>query len=299
MKTLAVLHETDYRYHDWIQHAYHLACLKPVDSAVQKLVSYDIDIDPVPDTRSVHRDCFGNWIEYFGFHHPHQSLQVFARSKAQRFCIAAQDLARAELSWRDLRRDLAYQAGRPCQAEGEYVFESPFVPFLEALRPYAMAIFDREPGLIKACQQLCQKIHADFRYIPRSTVIETPLAEVFQRKTGVCQDFAHVMIACLRSIGLSARYVSGYLLTRAAPGQPKRRGVDASHAWVAIYCPSLEHPWLELDPTNNALVEEDYVSLAYGRDFGDVSPLRGVIHSGAGHELRVAVTVEALSVDAP
>ena len=295
MKTLAVSHETEYVYHDRVQHAYHLACLRPVDSPVQKLLSYELSVDPVPDTRSLHRDCFGNWLEYFGFHHPHQGLRVLARSTAERTFTAHPTSFAADIGWRDLKRELAYQTGRPCPAASEYVFESPFVPYLPDLRHYALEVFQQEPGLIKACQQLCHRIHQDFSYLPRSTQIETPLSEVFRLKTGVCQDFAHLMIGCLRSIGLSARYVSGYLLTQAAPGQPKRRGVDASHAWLAVYCPSHKDLWLELDPTNNALAAQDYVTLAYGRDFGDVSPLRGVIHSGAGHELRVAVTVESIS----
>lgn len=292
-KTLRVFHETHYHYHDKVQHAYHLAYLKPVETPLQSLLAHELQIDPHPDSRSQHKDCFGNTFECFSFHRIHEHLQVSARSQAQRALSLQLDLSKHDIDWRDVRVDLSYSAGKAFIAASEFKYESPYVPFLALVKAYAEEVFSEIPGLIAASRCLSRRIHQDFRYVPKSTEIATPLEEVFRMRSGVCQDFAHLLICALRCLGLSARYVSGYLLTQAAPGQAKRRGVDASHAWVAVYCPGFDFPWLELDPTNDAIVNEDYLVLAYGRDFGDVSPFRGVIHAAGGHDLQVAVTVEA------
>jgi transglutaminase-like putative cysteine protease len=292
MKTLNVHHETRYRYHGQVQHAYHLACLKPLKSPQQDLLHHELYIDPIPDSRSQHLDCFGNTVECFSFHRDHKHLQVTASSTVKRKCSLPDDPGMQDVAWRDLQNALSYRAGGGYVCAAEFKYESPFVPFLDLVKCYAEEVFHEVPGLIEASLRLSQRIHQEFSYLPQSTEIATPLDAVFRMKKGVCQDFSHLMIGAIRSLGLSARYVSGYLLTQPVPGQVKRRGVDASHAWVAVYCPGLDYPWLELDPTNDSIVAEDYVVLAYGRDFGDVSPLRGVIHAAGGHDLEVGVTVE-------
>jgi len=174
----------------------------------------------------------------------------------------------------------------------------------EAFRTYALSSFMPGRPLMQAAQELTARMHRDFRYQTASTDINTPALEALQEKRGVCQDFAHILVSCFRSLGLPARYVSGYLLTQPPPGQPRLVGSDASHAWASVYLPELaNHPsqgWLDLDPTNNrcglASPGEDYVRLAVGRDFADVSPLRGVLQGGGTHTLEVAVTVSPLQV---
>jgi transglutaminase-like putative cysteine protease len=151
-----------------------------------------------------------------------------------------------------------------------------------------------ERNLAEASIELSSRIHEDFTYSPMATEVHTPILEAFNKRAGVCQDFSHILIGCLRAMGLSAQYVSGYLLTTPAPGTVKLRGADASHAWVAVYCPQAPGQWLELDPTNNVLAGESHVRLAVGRDFGDVSPLRGVIRGGGDHQLAVGVTVQTI-----
>jgi transglutaminase-like putative cysteine protease len=167
------------------------------------------------------------------------------------------------------------------------------VPRDEAFAAYAQASFPEGRSLLEGARDLMRRIHEDFEYETTATDVNTPALEALSLRKGVCQDLAHVMLGCLRSLGLPARYVSGYLLTEPAPGQPRLVGTDASHAWVGLYVPAPAGPgtWVDLDPTNDRSAGEDYVTLALGRDYSDVSPMRGVLHGGANHSLRVAVTV--------
>ena len=185
------------------------------------------------------------------------------------------------------------------QPASEFAFTSPFVPLHEELRDYAMESLHDERPLAEAAIELMQRIHADFTYAPASTDISTPILDVFERRKGVCQDFAHLMLGCLRASGLAARYVSGYLLTRPPAGQPAMVGADASHAWLSVWCPGLGQPladdWLDLDPTNDCVPGIQHVRVAHGRDFGDVTPLRGVIRGGGRHTLLVRVTTRLLT----
>jgi transglutaminase-like putative cysteine protease len=172
------------------------------------------------------------------------------------------------------------------------VYESPHVQLLPELRDYALQSFTPGRPILAASLELCHRINKDFAYKPGSTNVATPVATVFSEKRGVCQDFAHLMIGCVRSLGLSARYVSGYLRTRSPAGQPRRVGADASHAWVSVFCPGYD--FVDLDPTNDMLVTTEHPTLAWGRDYGDVSPLRGVLLGGGSHRVEVAVDVEPL-----
>jgi transglutaminase-like putative cysteine protease len=188
-----------------------------------------------------------------------------------------------------------YRAGAPFEPASEFAFESPFVPALAALRDYAVASFAPRRPLLPAARELMARIHADFTYDGNATEVHTPLAQVLADRRGVCQDFAHLMIGALRALGLPARYVSGYLLTQPPPGQARLLGADASHAWTGLWCPPLG--WIDFDPTNDVLPGDGatHVTLAWGRDYGDVMPLRGVIRGGGEHRLAVAVTVRAVS----
>jgi transglutaminase-like putative cysteine protease len=211
----------------------------------------------------------------------------------------------SSVSWEQTRERFRYRSDGRFDAAAEFTFASPFVPRHPEFAAYARPSFTAGAGVLAASKNLMQRVHADFVYESQSTQINTPALEALAQRKGVCQDFAHIMLACLRAMGLAARYVSGYLLTEAAPGTVKLRGSDASHAWIAVYVPDLPpgDRWCDLDPTNNRAgwnsPGEDYVTLAIGRDFSDVSPIRGVIHGGASHTLTVGVTVETVAEEAP
>ena len=293
MKILSVHHETTYAYPDAVQHADHLAFLRPSSGHYQTVLAQDLQVQPEPDLRQHSRDSFGNLRDVFGLYARHDHLKVIATSRVQTRSLGDERLLRDHaLAWRDLPARLGYAAGRPYVPASEFSFSSPHVPEVAAIRDYALEVFNEEPGLAAACLKLTRRIHAEFRYAPQTTAIDTPVHEAFRRREGVCQDFAHIMLSALRGLGLSARYVSGYLLTRPPAGQPRRQGADASHAWVSVWCPGLADDWVEFDPTNGIVAGDEHVRLAYGRDFDDVSPLRGVIRGGAEHRLSVAVTVE-------
>jgi transglutaminase-like putative cysteine protease len=211
-------------------------------------------------------------------------------------------LASAQQSWEAVRAQFRYRGGQPGDVHAGMVFGSHHAPVHAAFARYAQSSFTPGRSLAQAAQALTARMHGDFHYATASTDINTPALEALQNKRGVCQDFAHILVACLRSLGLPARYVSGYLLTQPPPGQPRLVGSDASHAWASVFLPELAshacQGWLDLDPTNDrcglASPGLDYVRLAVGRDFADVSPLRGVLQGKGSHTLEVAVTVAAL-----
>jgi transglutaminase-like putative cysteine protease len=215
----------------------------------------------------------------------------------------ARALPGSTINWEETRERFRYQSGAAFDAATEFIYASPFVPRHPEFAAYARPSFAPGTGVLAAAEDLMRRIYADFTYESQSTQINTPALEALAQRKGVCQDFAHIMIACLRAMGIPARYVSGYLLTHPAPGTVKLRGSDASHAWVSVYAPDLppDQRWCDMDPTNNRSgwhsPGEDYVTLATGRDFADVSPIRGVIHGGASHTLAVGVTVEPATND--
>ena len=286
---LRVVHETIYRYAPRVDIAYHLACLMPQSGHAQQVGDAELAIEPKPAQQSTSTDAFGNLRTYFALFTPHDVLRVRAESHVvvtPRF----DDLdPERSARWETVRSALRYRVRAPFWPATDFLYASPFVPVLDELRAFAEASFPAGRRLIAGAIDLMHRIHADFEYKPASTSISTPLAEVFKQRRGVCQDYAHVMLGCLRALGLPAAYVSGYLLTRPPPGQPRLLGADASHAWVSVWCPQLG--WIDLDPTNEMVVGNSHVTLAVGRDFGDVTPLRGVIRGGAEHTMKVAVSV--------
>ena len=225
----------------------------------------------------------------FALYAPHDVLTVRARSRVALTARERPVDAAASVPWPTLASSLRYAVGASFQPAAEFVFASPCVPLLDPLREYAAATFTPERPTVAGAIELMERIHRDFAYEPGVTDVGTPLAEVFRERRGVCQDFAHLMLGMLRALGLPARYVSGYLLTQPPPGQARLLGADASHAWVSVWCPVLG--WVDLDPTNAVLPDAGHVTLAVGRDYGDVTPLRGVIQGGASHTVDVAVNV--------
>jgi transglutaminase-like putative cysteine protease len=288
-RPLRVVHETTYRYAPRVDIAYHLACLTPQSSRSQQVPNAMLSIEPKPAQQSTSTDAFGNLRTYFALFSPHDALRVRAESRVAVTPRFADSATERSARWETVRSALRYRVRAPFWPASDFLYASPFVPMLEELRSYGAASFPAGCTLAAGAIDLMHRIHADFAYEPDSTAISMPLADVFAQRSGVCQDFAHVMIGALRALGLPAAYVSGYLLTRPAPGQPRLLGADASHAWVSIWCPQLG--WIDLDPTNDLLVGDSHVTLAVGRDFGDVTPLRGVIRGGAEHTMKVAVSV--------
>jgi len=286
---LRVVHETTYRYAPRVDIAYHLACLMPQSGHAQQVADAEIAIEPTPAQQTTSADAFGNLRTWFALFTPHDVLRVRAESRVvvtPRFEGLDPE---ASARWETVRSALRYRVKAPFWPATDFLYASPFVPVLDELRAYAEDSFPAGRRLIAGAIDLMHRIHADFEYRPASTSISTPLAEVLAQRQGVCQDYAHVMLGCLRAVGLPAAYVSGYLLTEPPPGQPRLLGADASHAWVSVWCPQLG--WVDLDPTNDVVVGTSHVTLAVGRDFGDVTPLRGVIRGGAEHAMKVAVTV--------
>jgi transglutaminase-like putative cysteine protease len=287
---LHVVHETRYNYAPAVKTAQHMAHLKPAHNARQQLLKHRLVVSPAPAQQSEAVDVYGNTRAFFSLQSAHDVLRVTADSLV---ATSAPALPHDEMSWEQVRERLRYHRGAAYDPAAEFVFASPQVPRHDNFLAYARPSFTRERPLLEAVHHLLERIHTDFIYEPEATDVSTPVLDALQMRRGVCQDFAHVMLACLRSLGLPARYVSGYMLTEPPPGSARLVGCDASHAWASVYLPGPEGPgeWIDLDPTNGRAPGEDYVVLATGRDYSDVSPLRGVIHGGARHKLHVGVTV--------
>lgn len=289
---LRVVHETRYDYTPAVKTAQHVAHLKPARTPHQRLLAHRLQVEPAPALCTESTDVHGNARSFFSLQAVHERLHVLADSLVSTTARALPADAGA-MAWDAAREHMRYHRAARYDPAAEFLFASPYVPRDEAFAAYARPCFTPGRPLAEAARALMARIHADFEYEAAATDAGTPALEALALRKGVCQDFAHVMLACLRSLGLAARYVSGYLLTEPPPGQARLVGSDASHAWVSVYLPRENGAgdWLELDPTNDRAPGEDYVVLAAGRDYSDVSPLRGVIQGGAHHTLRVAVTV--------
>jgi transglutaminase-like putative cysteine protease len=308
-----VRHETSYTYGSDVVHSHQLLHLVPRPSPFQECEDHSIAISPSHYQRRDEADAFGNIVTRIELDSVHRQLEVSAQMQVQvhaRPAIASADTDR----WEDVRSSLSYKSGRWPSREvleaARFRHESPYIRIKQAFDDYGAECFAPDRPVLACAEALMEKIHRELKYSPGETNIATPLSEVLEHRRGVCQDFAHLMIACLRSRGLAARYVSGYIRLRPA-GSPTQEGAaravhparspqpqldwvgaGASHAWVSVYSPPFG--WLELDPTNNVHVGTDHIAVATGRDFGDVSPLRGVILGGGSHTLSVSVTVEPL-----
>jgi transglutaminase-like putative cysteine protease len=293
---LHVTHETRYAYTPAVETAQHLAHLKPIATASQRLLSHALAIQPEPAQRSESPDVYGNTRAFFALASTHEALVVTAESVVETSAPQLSPAAAPTLPWEEVRERFRYIKDSGYDAASEFVFPSTYVPRHGDFAAYARPSFAPGRPAFEAAMDLTLRMYRDFQYDTESTEVSTPAVEALALRKGVCQDFAHIMIACLRTMGLPARYVSGYLLTRPPPGRPRLVGADASHAWVSLYLPGTDGPgdWADFDPTNGRQPGEDYVTLAVGRDYADVSPMRGVLHGGARHTLEVRVTVQPL-----
>ena len=282
-----ILHDTHYKYDSPVSLAQQLAHLWPRRNPWQRCTEQQLVISPAPTTRRDELDVFGNPLTRLAFERPHDELQVNARLRVEVLHRPLLDFYQSP-AW-DLTRNAMTYSARPMSADileaCRYRFESPYVHLKQSFVDFSEVCFPPGRPLLLCVQALMEKIFKEFTFDDEATQVATPLVEVLERRRGVCQDFAHLMLACLRSRGLSARY----LLTQPPPGQPRLIGADASHAWVSVFCPVLG--WVDFDPTNNVQPALEHICLAWGRDFSDVSPLRGVILGGGNHDPEVRVTV--------
>jgi transglutaminase-like putative cysteine protease len=286
-----ITHTTTYDYVGEVSVSHHLLRLAPRQYPKQDCLNHGLEIVPGPATVTTHRDYFGNSTHFVGIETAHRQLVIRSRGRvavSPAFIPEPSETPAWEAVRARCRDDLAGQA---LEAH-EFIYPSPLVPMADEFTDYAKASFSRGRPVLDAVTDLTRRIHEDFTFDPAATTVTTPVAEVFRNRRGVCQDFAHVQLACLRSHGLPARYVSGYLETDPPPGQPKLRGADASHAWVSFFCPGLG--WLDTDATNNCLPSLRHITIARGRDYSDVCPIRGVLVGGQNQTLSVSVDVNAL-----
>ena len=288
-----IRHVTTYSYESPVSFARCSLRLEPRTDAGQQLISHSVEIRPRPSDRTFRRDFYGTLTESILIETAHRNLRIDSRS---RIAVARTAPFRDAPSpaWENVR-DTAFEAKSlgPLSPIG-YLFASPLVPLQPPVTDYAAESFASGGGVLAGAVDLMHRIRHDFRYDPKATVISTPLREVFEKRHGVCQDFAHVMIAGLRGLGLPAAYVSGYLRTIPPPGQVRLQGADATHAWVALWCGEALG-WIDFDPTNDLIVGNDHIVLAVGRDFSDVSPVDGIIVGS--HRQKLAVAVDVLLVE--
>ena len=285
---LHVVHETHYAYTAPVALSQQLLHLTPRALPWQACREHHLQIQPAPGERTERDDYFGNPTTQFLIAAPHESLLVRAESTLDVAPREQAALARPHGAWESVREAARRDAS-------EFLYESPSVETSRDLADYAAKSFARSRPVLEAAMDFSGRIHRDFQFDRKATSVSTPLREVMKRRRGVCQDFAHLMIGGLRALGLPARYVSGYLLTDPPPGRPRLIGADASHAWVSVYC-GKEVGWVDLDPTNDCVVDDEHVTLAWGRDFSDVTPMRGVILGGGEQALEVRVTVSPIEL---
>lgn len=284
-----IIHRTTSTYESPVTVCHYLARLAPRALATQTCPWHELTITPKPDQRRVRFDYFGNHTVSFELEGSHQQLEVVSRSLVEIFPIVHPDPA-TTLPWEVIRESCRADRFTPATAAGEFCYASPLIALNAKFAEYAASSFPPARPILAGVCDLNHRIQKDFVFDPTATDAATPVDEAFTKRRGVCQDFAQVMIACLRSIGLPARYVSGYLETLPPPGKAKLVGADASHAWVSVWCGETIG-WIDADPTNDMLSSSRHITIAWGRDFGDVSPLRGVTLGAGPQHLSVAVDV--------
>jgi transglutaminase-like putative cysteine protease len=290
-----ITHKTWYSYADLAPVCHNLVHLAPRVTPRQSCQSYELSIDPAPAFLAHRDDYFGNRAEYFSVEGAHRRLEIVAESVVEVRPLAASSPGDV-LPWETCVIDRKHRSAEISAAvqplHWQLTFPSPRIPMLAGLREYAASSFTPSRPIVEALLDLTARIHRDFQFDPRATTVDTPLADVLDLRRGVCQDFAHLAAGCIRSQGLAARYTSGYVRTIPPPGKPRLVGADASHAWCSAWCGPLG--WVDFDPTNNCLVNDSYVTIAWGRDYGDVCPIQGVFVGGGEHSIGVSVDVSPI-----
>ena len=289
-----IMHSTRYEYEESIPLSHNVVLMRPRDFALQTCLRHELHVMPGPAVRTVGIDYFGNHITWFTLQQSHTVLNIAAESEVQVHPAIGPDPYQG-ISWEQVLQILPVNLDVPTLAARQFSFESPHVPLCAELAEYARPSFIPGAPLLQCVRDLTERIYHDFEFLPGSTGVGTTVMEVLHSRQGVCQDFAHLQIGCLRSMGFAARYVSGYVATYPPPGQTRLTGADASHAWVSVYAP--EAGWVDFDPTNGLMPSDAHVTVAWGRDYDDVGPAKGILIGGRRHTMDVAVDV--VPVDEP
>ncbi len=287
----SVEHTTKYQYHEQVSLCHNIAALTPRNTDKQTCKAFNIIITPLPDVLDEHIDFFGNKLYYFVIEQEHEELTVTVRSQVEKINGHDAPVNYPVQSW-EMVRDMLLNSAGEMMAEKQFTHPTRITAATAEIKNYAEISFTPGKPLFEAAYDLTKRIHTDFKFTPGFTTVSTPLSVVMKERKGVCQDFAHFAISCVHSMGLPARYVSGYLETLAPAGKEKLVGVDASHAWISVFIPGMG--WVDFDPTNNQLANDQYITIGWGRDYFDIIPLKGVIMSSSSHELKVSVDVKRI-----
>ncbi len=284
-------HITSYHYGEPFANCHNQVRLTPRELPTQHRISSEISVEPRLETFERHVDSFGNIVESFSLDSPSDTINIQAISEVE--VSRRRPAAKGESMPWERMRDLFMGDCGPGELDPlQYVFDSPMIEQTDQAGAYVLESFKPGTPILTGADDLMRRINTDFKFDKTATTVGTSVSEVFKERRGVCQDFAHLMIVCLRALGLPGRYVSGYLQTEPVPGRPRLIGADASHAWCSTWCPKFG--WRDFDPTNNCCPNERHITLAWGRDYGDVSPVRGVVLGGAGHHIVVSVDMAAV-----
>lgn len=282
------IHTTIYDYIEPVSLCHNVFHLTARTGPGQNRRSSELRISPPPSVMTERLDFFGNTATFATIEEPHRQLSVTSINVTE-LTPAEPPPADQTLPWETVRDQLRRECAPDIVAASQFTFDSPYIRIGDAFAAYAAPSFPTGRPILEAVIDLTRRIHSEFRYDPTATTLATPIKEVLERRHGVCQDFAHLQIGCLRSLGLAARYVSGYLRTNPLPGGPRLTGAEASHAWVSVFCPG--SGWIDIDPTNNQIPSDQHIVLAWGRDYDDVSPIKGVILGGGTHTVKVMVDI--------
>jgi len=283
-----IIHKTIYTYEDLVSHCLNLAHMYPLNNAHQECYRTFIDVKPRPSVSSFRKDYFGNNLFFFAIEDSHKELEITVESSVKTN-VPIYSLFSRSCPWEDVWERLESSKSRADIEAIEYTLPSSYVSYNSNFADYAMQSFLPGKSVLESVYDFTLRIFKEFKFDPKATTIVTPLEQVFAQKKGVCQDFTHFAISALRSIKIPARYVSGYIETHPPAGQEKLKGSDATHAWVSVYCP--DQGWVDFDPTNGKFITDEYIMTSVGRDYSDISPLKGILYGGGKHKLKVEVDV--------
>ena len=286
-----VTHQTQYFYADSVPLSHNIVRMRPRSTDIQTCISHETQISPTPATRREQRDFYDNHVTTFSVQEPHHEMNIVAQSEVEIRSRQIPEFAYSQ-TWEFVKQALNTRRDSPVLDAVQFTFDSLLAKSNQESRNYAVRSFLPGQSLYQSVFDLTQRIYRDFRFVPGSTQVGTPVEEVMRMRQGVCQDFAHLQIACLRSLGLAARYVSGYVITQPPPGQARLQGADASHAWLSVFFPDVG--WIDFDPTNGVVPADQHITLAWARDYDDISPVKGIIIGGRRQTHRIGVDVVPL-----
>lgn len=287
-----IRHVTTYRYAQTVNLSQNHARLTPVQTATQACMRSKLEVFPTPEFQYDFVDHFDNKVTVFELFSAHKEMKVIATSDVELFPDTSATLFTAHIPWEHVREQLNKPVDRTTITASLFTLPTALTQFTPSMQAYALQSFSANRSIVDACQDLMERIFTEFTFDPSFSTISTPITAVFEHKRGVCQDFAHFTLACIRSLGLAAKYVSGYIETLPPPGQEKLEGADATHAWISVFVPGTG--WIDYDPTNNLRPHDQHVTVATGRDFADITPIKGVVYGGGSQTLEVAVDMKRL-----